>query len=389
VNWSFRIGPILGVRVRIQPVWLLATALLVVAIQSVGVPDSPQLSPGIGWLLGILAGLILVVSVIAHELAHAIMARRLGVTIEEVGLFMTGDRTQADQEALDGRGEVLISASGLMLSLVVGGMLVLAWYLVPPALDEPSILLRGLLWWGAVGNLVLGAMNLVPVHPFDGGRLARGALWWFTRDKSKATVMATRFARAFAWALVFAGLTWAFFTGDLFYGLWMVVGGVFLMQSSRFYFRRMEISRVVAGLTVGEVMDERFAVVGPNLTLDTLFAQYERSRDVETYPVTNEGTLLGSIDMDQIQRVPRAQWARTRVTDVMTAFEQLQTMTGRESVMDALLRFDRSRLDAIPVVDEKDRKQLVGILTRARLLEKLRPRVRRMAEQDQAAGTRP
>lgn len=388
MNWNLRLGPILGVRVRIQPIWLAAFALLVVAIQSLGVPGEPTLSPGYGWLLGFAAAAVLVVSVVAHELSHAIVARRLGLPIDEVGLFMFGDRTQAEDEAASGAGEVLISASGLILSLVAGAILIGLWWLLPPATDEPGAFVRGLVWWTAVGNLALGTLNLLPAHPLDGGRLARGVLWYFMRDKARATIVATRVARAFAWTMIGAGGIWTLLASDLFYGLWLMVGGAFLMQSSRFYYRRMEIRRVVAGLTVQDVMDERVAVVGPNLTLDTLFNQYERSSDVETFPVTADGVLLGSIDVRQIRRIPRGQWARTRVTDVMTELARLQTMTGRESVMDALLRFDQSRLNAIPIVDDEG-NHLVGILTRERLLEKLRPRVRRMAEQDQAMESRP
>lgn len=385
---TWRLGPIFGVRIRIHAIALAAFALLAVPIRTIGAPGEPPLSAGLGWVLGVAASALIVVSVGAHELAHVLAARRLGLPIDEVGLLALGDRTQADHEAADGAGEILISASGVVLSLLVGAVLLLAWYVVASAPSETTALFRGVLWWTAAGNLVLGAINLVPGYPLDGGRLVRGVLWWSTGDRTRATVVAGKVARAFAWALIFGGLLWAFVAVDLFFGLWLAVGGVFLMRSSSFFARRMEIRRVVAGLTVRDVMDEEVAVVGPNLTLDTLYDQYERSREVESFPVTSDGRLLGSIDVKQILSVPRGQWARTRVTDVMTELGRLQTTTGREPVLDALLRFDRTRLDAIPVVDEEG-KHLVGILTRERLLEKLRPRVRRLAEQDQAVESGP
>src|SRR5262249_35831349 len=128
------------------------------------------------------------------------------------------------------------------------------------------------------------------------------------------------------------------------------------------------------------VMEEHMDVVGPNLTIDTLYAQYERDSDVISYPVTSNGELVGEIDIAQIERVPRPEWPRTRVADVMTDFERLPTMNRGDSVMDALLRFDAVSIEAIPVVDDEDSKHLIGLLTRERLVERLQPRVKRMTD---------
>jgi Zn-dependent protease/predicted transcriptional regulator len=380
-----RFGPILGVRLAIGPFGLAAFGLLAVGINAVGVPGETTLSMGFGWVLGLSAALVLLVSYAAHELTHAVVARRVGVPIDEVGLFIFGDRTARDPEPSSGRAEALIAVSGVVLNLLAGALLIGAWFGLAPAVDEGALFVRELVWWSAVGNLAIAAINSVPAYPYDGGHLVRALLWAVTRDKMRATKIAANVGRYFSWGLIIGGAIWTLLTGDLFLGLWLVVTGVFLMQSSRRQQRRLEISTVVAGLTVGEVMDEKFAVVGPNLTLDTLFDQYERSGEVESYPVTADGVLLGSIDVDQIRRVPRAQWARTRVTEVMTGLERLPTMTGRESVMDALLRFDRTRVDAIPVVDDEG-NHLVGLLTRDGLVEKLRPRVKRLAEERRAGS---
>jgi CBS domain-containing protein len=127
-------------------------------------------------------------------------------------------------------------------------------------------------------------------------------------------------------------------------------------------------------------MEERMDVVRPNLTIDTLYSQYERDNDVISYPVTDNGELVGSIDIAQIERVPRPEWPRTRVADVMTDFERLPTMTRGDSVMDALLRFDAASVEAIPVVDDEDPRHLIGLLTRERLVERLQPRVKRVSD---------
>ena len=263
------------------------------------------------------------------------------------------------------------------MSYVIGGLFGAAFLAMPASTDEATIFARGVLFWGAVGNLALAVINSAPCYPYDGGRVVRGAIWSATHDKLRATRIASAVGRVFAIGLMFVGAFWAFVTGDFFLPLWLIVAGVFLLQSSRRQLRRLEISQAVEGLTVADVMEEHPDVVGPNLTIDTLYAQFERDSDIISYPVIVNGELVGEIDIDQIERVPRPEWQRTRVGDVMTDMERLPTALRGESVMDALVRFDASSVDAIPVVDEDNPKLLIGLLTRERLVERLHPRVKR------------
>jgi Zn-dependent protease/CBS domain-containing protein len=380
---------IFGVRLRLQPFWLPAYGLLALGIFVIGVPGSPPFTPVFGTVLGLIAALILIASYALHELTHGIAAHALGEPISEVSMFGLADRTQAPTDPPSGRAEVIFALSGVVVSYAVGGLFALAYATAPAGSDEATLLVRGVLWWAAIGNLALAVINSVPAYPYDGSRVVRGLIWALTNDKLRATRIASRVGRTFAIALLGIAAFWAFVTGDFFLPLWLIVAGVFLLQSSRRQLRRLEIGRAVEGLTVGDVMDEHMDVVGPNLTIDTLYGQYERDGDTSTYPVTVDGVLLGAIDVGQIERVPRTEWPRTRVGDVMTDLERLPTMTRGQSVMDALLRFDASAADAIPVVDEPDGKRLIGLLTRERLVERLQPRVRRTSGTKRAAKARP
>lgn len=380
---------IFGVRLRLQPFWLPAYGLLALGIFFIGVPGVAPFTPVFGTVLGLIAALILIVSYGLHELTHGIAGHAMGEPIDEVSLFGLADRTHTPPEPPSGRAEVLFALSGVVVSYALAGLFGLAYAAVPAASDEATQLVRGVLWWSAVGNLALGVINSVPAYPYDGSRVVRGLIWAATNDKLRATRVASRVGRTFAVALLAIGAFWAFVTGDFFLPLWLIVAGVFLLQSSRRQLRRLEIGRAVEGLTVGDVMDEHMDVVGPNLTIDTLYGQYERDGETSTYPVTADGVLLGVIDIGQIERWPRAEWPRTRVSDVMTDLERLPTMTRGESVMDALTRFDLSAADAITVVDEADAKRLIGLLTRDRLVERLQPRVRRVSGTKRTAKARP
>jgi CBS domain-containing protein len=368
---------VFGVRLQLQPFWLGAYFLLAVGIFALGVPGTEPLLPGFGALLGAVGALVLLASYGMHELTHGIAGHALGEPISQVTLFGLVDRSKVPPEPPSGRAEVLFALSGVVVSYVLGGAFTLAYLAMPATADEATAFARGVLWWGAVGNLALAIINSAPCYPYDGGRILRGVVWSITHDKLRATRIASAIGRAFAIGLLFVGAFWAFVTADFFLPLWAIVAGVFLLQSSRRQLRRLEIGQAVEGLTVADVMQEKMDVVGPNLTIDALYSQYERDNDVISYPVTANGELVGEIDIAQIERVPRPEWQRTRVGDVMTDLEALPTMTRGESVMDALMRFDATSVDAIPVVDDADGKRLIGLLTRERLVERLQPRVKR------------
>lgn len=150
--------------------------------------------------------------------------------------------------------------------------------------------------------------------------------------------------------------------------------GWLLAQSNRLHARRMEVEQLVAGLNVGEVMAEDFPVVPPSLTVDALLVQHEQQPDASVYPVTQEERLVGAVDIGRLRRMPEAARSTTRVHDVMTSADQLTLLTRQTSVLDALQSFDRTRAEALAVVDEEAPGRLVGMLTRDGLILSLRAR---------------
>jgi CBS domain-containing protein len=282
---------------------------------------------------------------------------------------------------------MFIAASGPVVSLLVAGALFSIWAATAP-LDGLLGALRASAWWLAAGNALLAVLNLVPSYPLDGGRLVRAVAWAITGDAGRAMELATMAGRGFAYATMAVGIYLAV-VGELLYGVWLLVLGVLLNQAARFHQRRVEVGRLVSGLTVDDLMERNVAVVGPGLTLDTLYEQHRRSGEADVYPVTAQGALVGSINIQQVLQVPRTSWPNTRVNDVMTRADRLHPMTGKTTAYDALMRFDRTRSDAIPVVDEGDARRLVGLVTRGALLDKLRAHAQRVRDQQERARDRP
>lgn len=373
------VGPILGVRVRIHASWVLIVALIVLFVGEAGTPPDfgsvagSSLDQGLRWLIGVAVAGLFVGSVLAHELAHALVARHFGQPVEEITLIVLGGMSGADQEAPHPRAEAAIAGSGPLVSLALGFGLIGVWGLTAGMTGDVALVLSSVCWWAGMANLLVGGLNLVPGFPMDGGRVLRAVFWRATGDFVKGTRAASLVGRSFGLLLVATGAWWAV-AADLLLGIWLAITGLFLRQAATMSYRRVEVGRLVEGVEVSEVMDEHVAVIGPNLTLDTLLEQHSRGGGSDMYPVTVDGNLVGTLDVRRASRVPRGEWATTRVSDVMTSGDEIGAISERSAVMDALERFESSRAAALAVVDATDPRRLLGILTREKLIETLRRR---------------
>ena len=376
---GWRSPPLFGVRVFIGVSWLVVFLLIVVALEALGVFPA-ELPLFVRWLSAVAIGLLFFASVALHELAHAVAARRAGVEVSEVGLGIIGTQGQLERRAATARGELSIALAGPLVSLVIGGLAMAAWALVTAAGGAELTIVADILWLVGMSNVLLGALNLLPGFPFDGGRALRALLWARTHEFLRSSRLASLAGRGVAYSVIALGLLWAATGGqNILNGAWLALLGWFLNQAARMHYRRLEANQLVEGLNVGDVMDEEYAVVGPNLTLDTLLDQQEIEGTVAVYPVTDDGRLVGTLDVERARRYPRQRWPTLRVGEVMTAAERLPALTALTSVMEALMFFDRTRAQALPVIDSPATRRLVGMITREGLVDVLRRR-RKQAE---------
>ncbi|MDQ3553116.1 MAG: site-2 protease family protein [Chloroflexota bacterium] len=372
-----RLLTLFGVRITVHPSWLLIFALLVFWLATVGGPSAGSgLPDATRWLMAPIVALLFFGSVLVHELAHAYVARARGVHVDEVMLFIFGGAARLEREAPTPRSEIIITIAGPITSLVLG----LALFGLGMLLRGMEGLLLGvvaetLIGLGAI-NVLLAGFNLIPGFPMDGGRLLRAIIWAGTHDFLRATRLATLVGRAFAYLLIAAGVIIALRGGDgIVFGVWTALIGWFLHQASEQSYRRVELAHIVEGVAVSDVMDREYSVVSPNLTLDTFVDQHLLgSSGTSLYPVMVDGALVGTIELRQIRRIPRAKWLTTRVSDVMSRWEALWTLTEPQPAMDAVGHFQESDAQGIAVVDAQDRQRLTGVVTRDGLARALRLR---------------
>jgi Zn-dependent protease len=372
---GWRIGPIFGVRLVVTLSWLIVFLLIVVSLEALRAFPA-ELPVELRWLAATAVGALFFVSVALHEIAHAVVARRAGVEVTDIGLGIIGTQGQLERQAATPRAEAAIALAGPLVSLLVGALLVGLWLLVGRGEGELAVV-GDVVWLVGISNVLLGALNLLPGFPFDGGRVVRAAWWARTHDFLRGSRLATVCGRLLGYGVIGVGLAWAA-TGEqnIINGAWLALVGWFLSQSARTHYRRLEVSRLVEGMSVGDVMEQEYSVIGPNLTLDTLLEQQEIEGTVAVYPVTDDGRLVGTVDIERVRRVPRQRWPSLRVGEVMTLADRLPPLTALSSVMDALFFFDRTRAPALPVVDSPATRRLVGMLTRDGLVDVLRARAR-------------
>lgn len=372
------IGRVFGVRILLHPSWFVIFVLVIITIVgslSGNEGGGQRLSLGLTWAVAIGFALLFFGSVLVHELAHALVARRRGLVVSEITLFIFGGAANLEQEAPNARTEALVAGAGPISSLVLGGLFFAGSLLFPSGVsaDDVTEIPRTIMVSLGGANLLLAVFNLIPGFPMDGGRLLRAFIWGITHDFLRATRIATLVGRALAYLLIGVGFFLAL-NGQVVNGVWLAFIGWFLNQAAETSYRRVAIEKLVEGLAVKDVMDRDVRVVNPNLTLDTLVDQHLLSGEASLYPVTIDDVLVGTVEIGQVSRVARASWANTRVTDIMSRGESMVLMTEPEPLWDAVSRFEESRISAIPVVDAETRRQVMGLLTRDGVFRALRNR---------------
>jgi Zn-dependent protease/predicted transcriptional regulator len=372
---GLKLATIAGVRIMIHPSWFVIFGLVVISLVSVSeVATGTELGLVSRWVVGVVVAALFFASVVAHELAHAIVARRRGVRIDVITLFIFGGAASMEQEAPNARTEALIAGAGPLTSGVIGVILLA---LTVPMQSQSGEFFAVAYWacfYIGFSNLLLCGFNLVPAFPMDGGRLLRAGLWAFKKDFVGATRIASIVGRAFGYIVVIAGLVISMVSLQT--GIWLVLIGWFLNRSAGVSYRRVALEQLVEGISVKDVMESDVPVVNPNLTLDTLAEQHLMSGETGFYAVVADSKLVGTIDIRQIRGVPRSQWTTTRVGDVMSHDDQILTLTEPQPILDAVNRFEQSGASAIPVVAVDDKRRLLGVLTRDGLLRAVQARAR-------------
>jgi len=390
---GFRLGRIFGVEVRLD--WsLLIVFWLIVANLGGGLFPlrHPDWSRALGWGMGVIAAALFVLSILAHELSHAVVGRRNGVPVAGITLFIFGGVAHLRGEPHSPRAELLMTIVGPLTSLLIGAVATLGGVALArstlvnaadplEAFQHVGPLATVLLWLGPI-NIMIGLFNLIPGFPLDGGRVLRAALWAATGDLTKATRWAAGVGKAFGLLLIFAGISMMlghhipYLGRGLIPGLWAAFIGWFLYGAARASYSQVVISDLLEDVPVARLMSHRAATLHPELTVANLVDERLMSTAERAFPVVDGERLLGIVTLEDVRKIPRAKWPTFRVRDIMTPARELSIVTPEDPAAAALAKLAQRDVEQLPVVDRTG--QLVGLIRRRDILRwlELQPRPR-------------
>lgn len=360
---SVRLIEIFGFQVKVDASWLLIAALVVWSLMSGYFPvQVPGLSRGDYLVLAIIAMIALFAGLILHELAHSLVARRFGLGIGGITLFIFGGVAELDEEPVNPSSEFWIAIAGPAMSFALAALAYVFLTLAGAAgLSEP---LQAVLQYLAFINLVLAIFNLLPAFPLDGGRVLRAALWHWSGDLVQATRSATSASALLAYALIAFGLA-ALFSGAVIGGFWQVLIGLFLLSAARGTYQQLMIKTALRDKTVATMMSRTIHAASPDDTLNDVAERIMLRHSVSFVPVTEGEHLLGYVDTSLLQKIDRENWDSTHIADIFVRSDATNTITP-DVATDALMRRIASGARRKFLVAEGGR--LLGVITLADLM---------------------
>jgi len=360
---KFYLFKIFGIPVEIDYSWFIIFLLLA---WSLSIGYFPQRFPNwtklIDWLAGIFSSLMLFVSVLLHELAHSIVAKRNGIPIAGITLFIFGGVSQMTKEPDNASSELKMALAGPAMSFVLGFVFLAVALLVPL---RPVRIVFGYL--GFV-NGILGLFNLIPGFPLDGGRVLRAILWKQTGNIETATRIASQVGQWIAIFLMAFGF-YQILRGLFINGIWFILIGLFLRQAAGTSLRQLVFRRSLAGVKVREIMEPDVVTVSPTLPLDRLVDDCFFKYHYDSFPVVDAGDIVGLVTLAEVKGVEKRNWQKTTVGQVMTPIGEVQVLEPEEEAVEALNQMVKDGTSRFPVVVGT---RLVGILTRRDITELLR-----------------
>jgi Zn-dependent protease/predicted transcriptional regulator len=361
---SFQVARIGGIGIEIHPSWLLILALVSYTLAEGWFPSQYSgWGTAVYWIVGVAAAVLLFITVLVHELAHAAVAIRRGLAVPRITLFIFGGVSHMTRQPRSAGEEFQIAAAGPATSFLIAvAAAIAAW-----VLSDTSDKVVGILWYLASVNLLLGLFNIVPGFPLDGGRVFRSIAWKRTGSFRRATRLAGGVGEIVGYLLMLLGLV-MLLAGLVFDGIWFLFIGWFLLGAARGETQNMQLEAILGRTTARDVMHPDLPTVRPGESIQELVDEQMIGRGERAVVVANDGAVVGMVGVHDVHKVPRESWAHTPVQAVMTPRDQVVTVPADKKALDVLMLLAEQRLEQVPVLEDG---RMVGFITRRELVDRI------------------
>ena len=355
---------LLGFEVRIDLSWIIIAVLIAWSLSTGLFPFYyKNLSIQTYWVMGIIAAVGLFISIIVHEFSHSLVARKYGIPMKGITLFIFGGVAEMEEEPPNPKVELFMAGVGPLSSMAIAGVFygvsllgkTIGW-------GEP---VNGVVVYLAAINALLAGFNLLPAFPLDGGRVLRAALWHWKRNVRWATRIAAQIGSGFGILLILLGLL-AVFRGNFIGGMWWFLIGLFLRSAAKMSYRQLVTREALEGEKVQRFMNPNPVTVQPATTLKDFVEDYVYKYHFKMFPVVNSDRVIGCITTKQVKDVPREQWSDITVRELALECTPDTTVKPDDDAMRALSLMRRTGGSRLVVVEDD---RLAGVVSLKDMLE--------------------
>jgi Zn-dependent protease/CBS domain-containing protein len=363
---GIRIARIFGINIYIDWSWLFIFLLLTWSLAAGFGQFNTEWSSALNWVIALLASLLFFASVLAHELAHSLVAKAQNIPVHNITLFLFGGVSNIQQNPRSPRAEFLMVSVGPLTSIGLGILFLIGFattagpqasaMVTPRALFEQLSPLSALLLWLGQINILLGLFNLIPGFPLDGGRVLRSILWGSTGDFLKGTRWAAIIGQGFAWLLILTGIAMAFgiqvplFGSGIVGGIWLAFVGWFLSNAATRSLQQVQVEDILDGVTAERLMRADVPTVAPDTTVSDLVQDYIMATDERAFPVMEGDRMVGLVTMEDVREIESNDRDSFTVGEIMTPAEELVTVASQEEASDALRKLIQRDVRQVPVL---------------------------------------
>jgi Zn-dependent protease/CBS domain-containing protein len=367
---TFSLGRIAGIRVGVNWSVLLIVALLAYGLAVGEFPAAAPHHPVVEYVVAaVITAVAYIGSLLAHELAHSLVARRNGLQVEGITLWLLGGVSRLQGEVADPGAEIRVAGVGPLVSLLLGGVFVLLAWLVHAA-GVRGVVVAALAWLGGI-NILLAVFNVIPAAPLDGGRLLRAVLWRITGDKLKAAVWSARSGQVFGWILVVVSAYLVLVRRE-YNWLWFALLGWFLISAATSESQQAMLQSRLRTIAVREIMTAHPVTVPASSTVAWFLDDYLPWHRHTAFPVeADDGQTVGLVTVHRINQVPAGERGTTTLGEAACPLSDVARATPDEPVADLLPRLNGGSDSRALVFDGSHLAGIVSPTDISRAVERL------------------
>jgi Zn-dependent protease/CBS domain-containing protein len=368
---SIKLANVFGIRIGVDPSWFIVLFLVIYLLTGYYQDIFPAENDSSAFVLATVSALLFFLSIVLHELGHAVVAMRNGIGISGIDLWLFGGVARLERDTTSPGVEFRIAAAGPFVTLVIAAVCIAIgaaaggsdfWSVVRFQEVTLSSGLQAVVAYLASINLIVLLFNLIPGFPLDGGRIARSIAWKITGDRNRATQIAGRMGQFASYAMVGLGVLVIGATQDFFFGIWLIFIGLFLGQAARSAVYQTAVLERIDGLKVSDVMDADPVVIPGNTPIERALDEYFLRYRWPWFPVVDPyGYFIGLVDRERAERIPEDRQPVFTVQEIMRPDEGNLRVRTDDPLEDLLGSEPLRRVGALMAVDDLGR--LRGVVT--------------------------